>query len=67
MVLEEVFNAAQSLGNLVDGRGIRAAYMTFTAGTEGAAGHERHMLRGQELFGKLVGGVAGGLDGRENL
>ena len=44
MVLEEVFNAAQSLGNLVDGRGIGAAYMTFTAGTEGAAGDESYML-----------------------
>ena len=67
MVLEEVFNAAQSLGNLVDGRGIRAAHMTFAAGTEGTAGNEGYMLGSEQFFSELVGSVTCGFDGGEDV
>ena len=67
MVFEEVFDAVEGFRNLVDSRCIGAAYMTFTAGTEGTAGDEGYMLGSEQLFSELVGSVTCGFDGGEDV
>ena len=67
MVFEEILNAVESLGNLVDGCGVGTADVPFTALPEGIARDKRDMLGLKQFLREFVRCVTGRDDAGEDV
>ena len=67
MILEEVADSCESLGDLVDGGRVGTADVSLAAFAEGAARDEGDVLLDEQVFGKFFIRIAARRDVREDV